>query len=756
MAFERKLTGLSEGGYSPEYLKQIIAAYPQAWESYKTLGDDDQRSFGEWLKAFIAENPETDYRSLDAYQQKQNVSNAVANAAAQTFDNLEPLSETQLAAVKKFTDASPEHKKILNESFGGDMQKFAQWFSNWWQGSDGVSFLSDPNNNISDAEMELLGSLGFSMDGGQDTPLEQELLNKVYAQGTADMAGNAARQAQAQAVIDQNNKDLNATRTLNDSLLAKTSNWSKYVTDNPDISAYFNSSAFETLPDGTKKELGTGRVYASVEDYAKAHYEAFGDNGRPKLETSTQRLADEYANTNNYVTSLTNAATQAASDSKAALAQQYGAKTAALDAEGVAKGDALTKYNLDALNAINTLESEKRALIAQNGQEIDAAIKARNNERIAAIDAQTAQLGQAITTLDSSRNSALDTQAAAQGQALDSYSASLLQALDPVATERLNSARVLASSINQGAETAKDNLVAQQAAQGYVGGSSMDTAAIARAGLDARQQAAQAMGNARFTNATDKQGVANTVSKERFSLDNATAQDRRGIADSTSQARFDLSSSDAGLRKGAADEAGTARFDLASGLADKRLAVGNEGATSRATLATDTAGARKALADYLATGKTGLTNANADSAFAIGTQLATDKKDAATQGANLKQSYFDNDLTRQLSAATTNAQLGQLQLSNIGKAEQIGWGGTDRMLDRLNWFSTSATPTTATATTTQADETGSLWAGIGSGLLSGGMSLAAANMKNKTPTNQTMASSSLTGSTSGKLYSPIS
>jgi len=599
---KRALTGRGEGGYAPEYLKQIIAAYPQAWESYLTLGPDDNRKFGEWLRDHVQEHPDSEYRSLDAYQQKVNNQNAISSAPT-TFDALEPLSEAQLAAVKKFTDSSAEHKKILNESFGGDLQKYAQWFTDWWQGPDGVTFLSNPDNAISDGELELLNALGFNMDGGQDTPLEQDLLQKVYSKGQSDMAGDAARQAEATKIIGQINSDLDAAKNINSSLLTASPDWTSYVKGNPDIAAYYNSGAFVTQSDGSRLETATGRVYKTVEDYAKAHFEAFGDADRQNKLQVTTRLDQEYANADDYSKTLSDAARLATDESKTALAEAYAAKQGALDLEGTAK---------------------------------------------------TA--------------------------AIDDYSKSLLSSLDPVANSRLDAARLQSAAINQGAESTRDQLIADMASQGYLGGSSMSDAALSRATIDARQQAANTMANARLINATDKQGIEGTISD-----------------------------------------------------------------------------ARKTLADYLASGKTTLTNANADTRFNLDASLANSKADATRMGADLKQNYFDNDLTRKQAAATTNAQLGQLQLSNIGKADEIGWQGLDRTLDRLNWFSTSATPTTATATTTEADQSGSLWAGIGSGLLSGGLQLAASNIKSKTPstgTGSALASSSLTGSTNGKVDAP--
>lgn len=127
-------------------------------------------------------------------------------------------------------------------------------------------------------------------------------------------------------------------------------------------------------------------------------------------------------------------------------------------------------------------------------------------------------------SLGSRLGSALDTEFGSRMSAIDSLQADRLAALDPVTSARSKAAQTEIAAINQGLERTRDQITAADAMSGFVGGSSMKDAELARAAIGARQRGAATLGAADFANASDRRGVFDE-----------TATGRAG-------ARFDLAS----------------------------------------------------------------------------------------------------------------------------------------------------------------------------------------------------------------------
>ncbi len=140
-------------------------------------------------------------------------------------------------------------------------------------------------------------------------------------------------------------------------------------------------------------------------------------------------------------------------------------------------------------------------------------------------------------TLGAALSSAAGTSAAAQQGNLQTEIAGLNAAQDPLNAARVAAAQTQASTINQGLQTTEDQLAAQNAAKGYTGTSSMEDAALLRATIGARQQAAGALSGANVTNATDTAGIAAQGATGQNTIANALATANQNAANTTAQGK---------------------------------------------------------------------------------------------------------------------------------------------------------------------------------------------------------------------------
>jgi hypothetical protein len=222
-------------------------------------------------------------------------------------------------------------------------------------------------------------------------------------------------------------------------------------------------------------------------------------------------------------------------------------------------------------------------------EEMTAALAGMQTDRSGALDAQTAQLRDGLALLETERKAAL---------------------------EQLTSARVAAANaevtgINQALQSERDRIVGRAAEKGYIGASTMEDTALARASMGARQVAAQTMGNARVANATDSRGLGDEIAGTRFAITGNDATSRREIADEGATGRFNLADSISQGRLGVADTLAGQKQDATDAGTKMRLGYFDNDFTRRlgAALVPVTIGTNK-LSLLDASGQAGSTGMN--------------------------------------------------------------------------------------------------------------------------------------------------
>jgi hypothetical protein len=178
------------------------------------------------------------------------------------------------------------------------------------------------------------------------------------------------------------------------------------------------------------------------------------------------------------------------------------------------------------------LQTALPGLLADVGNDAQRQLMAQALDAQAAGDYQTARdliaratSGQQLQTeLGTADQTAASKQAALQ-QALDQ----LTGAQAPVSAARTQAAQDAITGVNLGLEGTKDQLTAERAAQGYVGGSTMDDAALARATIGARQQGATLLGDANLQNATDTRSIGTFGANQGYSIAGSLADQRQAL-----------------------------------------------------------------------------------------------------------------------------------------------------------------------------------------------------------------------------------
>ncbi len=313
-----------------------------------------------------------------------------------------------------------------------------------------------------------------------------------------------------------------------------------------------------------------------------------------------------------------------------------------------------------------------------------AATEEAARTRLAAIDARKAELTTALDTMQGDRTGALDGQTAQLRAALAALETERSTALQGLEAARLSAAQTQVSGVNQALESTKDKLAAEDAAKGFLGGSTAQQGALVRAVAGARQQAAETVGAAKVANATDRRGLGDDIANQRFGIEGADATQRRGILDDIAHSRFDLAGSTADARVGAEN-----------------------------LRAADTQGSKY--------------------------QLATDNQAGTDKGTQLKQTYFDNDFGRRLQAALQGAAIDTQRLTNLSTADTFGSSGINRSLQLLNWFGGQNTPPTSNPYTVTPSTAGADLSALGAGVVGSALNVANANNWWQTPKTVTPA-----------------
>lgn len=211
---------------------------------------------------------------------------------------------------------------------------------------------------------------------------------------------------------------------------------------------------------------------------------------------------------------------------------------------------ALLNSALPGMSANVAQDAQRQQLATQLAQQsgtdyqsaLDIINQATSGQKLAGeqtmADTTGASVAQAATDSANSQTSALQAQIQ-----------QLLAANVPVSDARIKAAQDQITSINLGLQQTLDQINASAATAGYVGGSTAQDAALARAAITAQQGAASQMGSANLANAMDTQSVnqyganqgasiADTLAQQIQQAQNATAQQKLGNYNADWQTRL--------------------------------------------------------------------------------------------------------------------------------------------------------------------------------------------------------------------------
>lgn len=129
-----------------------------------------------------------------------------------------------------------------------------------------------------------------------------------------------------------------------------------------------------------------------------------------------------------------------------------------------------------------------------------------------------------VSPLLTQENTAAQTAETSQQSALADEMAKLYANQAPLSQANLDAAESLATAANLAGQQQKQAIDAQYAGQGFVGGSTMEDNALAQALIQAQQQAANAVGQAKVQNATANTNIGNYGAGTGYNLATALAQ----------------------------------------------------------------------------------------------------------------------------------------------------------------------------------------------------------------------------------------
>lgn len=481
------------------------------------------------------------------------------------------------------------------------------------------------------------------------------------------IAGDAARRAYADQTLATYGKSYDAMQQAAAGLQANQIDGAAYLRANPDLVADFQAAH------------ASGAAYAAdINTYAKTHWELYGKNEGRASPYVSQNLINSNA-----------ASTDAANRQLAALNGHLETLKSGLNTELAAKTSALQAQIATLGTNLSTLTADQRASLAK-----------QISENYLALNNEVASRKQALTEAVGQMQGALTAENAARKQALETELTGLNAAQAPLNEARLAGATAMSTAINLGLESTRDNMVAQAAQQGYVGGSTGTDMAMTRATIGARQDAARAMTDARVANAADTAGIAKYG-----------ANQGRLVADQLAQGNRELAYYNAGEGRSIADYGSAGTRAIADRNAEGARTISDQDATGRFTLGNYGAEQTRTLADY-----------GASQGRAINDYGASEKRGVLDADAQRKLQYFNDDLKTRLASLTLPAQLAGADLSFRSSLDDYATSGTRAAINMMNSISTGngAAPTPGV---TNSQAVGNPWESIGGGLASLGGSI---------------------------------
>lgn len=539
----------------------------------------------------------------------------------------------------------------------------------------------------------------FEVQGGGGTPatnvgVEQGIYNRALPGLLADIDADTGRRTLADTLAASAVQGTQAATTQLQRTQGGGFDGRTYLAQNPDV-----AEAFE------RERLANPR--ADINEFAERHFLTNGQReGRTPAYIQSAQLAQDMNNANVTTDANIAAANRAFQTNLTALTDATTAMQGNLSGNLAARAAAL-QQQITALNQnLDTLDAAQRRALTDQIASMQANLEQAVATQRQALQDQVRALGTAATTETAARRAALQTEIA-----------SLTAAQAPLAEARLKAAELQATAVNVGLEQTRDQLAADQARAGYVGGSTFGDASLARATVGARQKAGEAVSGARVANAGDMREINVRGATGERSIADAFAAAQREIAGLSATGERSLTDSFANERRRLGDGSATGLAAIANQTARDRAGIGAQGANTTFQDQIFGANQQRTIADALATGTLGLRGTLA------GQTLADERAGNAARA-----NYYDNDYSRSLSASLALTQLpGNLTQSLTG-LDNYAQSGMGRTLNTLNWWNTGAgAPPTPGANAVNADTTGNSLSGLGSGIFGAALNAGNAN-----------------------------
>lgn len=641
----------------------------------------------------------------------------VINTTMPTVPAITPQIEGKVA---DYFVKHPDQKEVFERDYGADMGRWLEAFTGWWDQNGGAVSDLGPYAD----EIGLLGDLGFGTNaqatagGPNDTPVEQGLYNTVIPRLVNDAtAGDAARRTAADALAQQAIGGGQAASQI----LARTQGGGfdsqTYLTNYPQVAGLFQSLNDGATPGTKSVPTPSGPKDMTAQQFAEFHYLNFGQKeGLKPAYIQSSQLAQDFANADRTTQANIAAGDQAFKTNVAAMQQAAGVMQQNLTGNLADRAAALQQQLATLNQNLDTLDATQRKALADSIAAQQANLEQSIATQRQALQDQIAAMGAAVGT-----------EAQAKRAALTEELAGLTAAQAPVAAARTQAAELQATAVNVGLERTKDQLTADQAREGYVGGSTIGDAALARATVDARQKAAEAIGAANYANAADTRDIGVHGATGQRTIADALAEANRGIATGGAQGNFALTAGGATERRRIGDVGATGTQAIANNTGLSRAGIGAQGANQTFQDKVFGADQKRSLADALAQGTYGLTAAN------TGNTLA-----ATTAGNAAKATYSDNDYNRSLGAAYGLTQIPANLTNTLTGLDTYANSGLNRTLNTLNWWATpTGTPPTPGAVVVTAPTTGNDLSKLGAGVTGAAFDWWKASQKPKVTTGTT-------------------
>jgi len=376
---------------------------------------------------------------------------------------------------------------------------------------------------------------------------------------------------------------------------------------------------------------------------------------------------------------------QRANDQVAALDTEIAALRQNLDAESQAKATALQQQR-DALWNNSGFQDESLRTAAQtqandrwqvlsgeyktredalnkqlNNQ--GAAINTRAASQLSGLQAEIAAMRGSLDQSQQQKADALEQQLAKLTANIDSYDSEQQAALTqeitklaaaqlPVSQARVQQAENMITGINVGLEQTRDQFASDQAAQGFIGGSSSQNGNLARAVVGARQQAAQTMGDARIANALDDRTINSRGATEGRSISNSTAGNRFALGEYGANTGYADSLEGTKEARRLADELASGTRSISDLSAQEKYALdtyGNQTAYDTTTyiagegrkIGEETAADMRSIADNTTANRTGILNNFTNTSYSNALSGAAGNRAIGDTGAADRRSISD-------------------------------------------------------------------------------------------------------------------